>query len=259
MSISTTPSAERAALTDLVSLKHRLMLLRRTTDSISTPAINQIYSEVNEKVKELLSERDKEDKAAEASKSAILSNGESANEDASPYSIRSRVNDVINTIYQIISLFWMALGKNREPPATYIQLVTLKRSLTVLDESGVYTTNDIKPYETRLNELMEIIKQTPAGNMPSGLELLIQSVSKLCEFGRKLKQTAEEVNPILLPIQTKLVNLRNRLSCLVADEAEICNEEVIQQLQRELREIDSQRKDGKFVAPDGSILKDRLN
>ncbi|KAI8053414.1 hypothetical protein BDF22DRAFT_620019 [Syncephalis plumigaleata] len=187
----------------------------------------------------------------------MVNNGEAYHENAAPFSIRSRINDVINTIYQMISLFWMALGKNREPPATYIQFVTLKRSLTILDESGVYTLSDISPYETRFNELKEILERTPVQTIPGGLKLLIEGVSTLCEnLLNKLKQTAEALDPILLPIQTKLVELRNKLSSMVVANADDSNnEEILAQLQRELREIDGQRENGKFVAPDGTIPK----
>ncbi|KAJ1949244.1 hypothetical protein IWQ62_006765, partial [Dispira parvispora] len=39
---------------------------------------------------------------------------------------KNRVDDVLDDIYQLFSLFYMALGKNKELPATYAQLVTIK-------------------------------------------------------------------------------------------------------------------------------------
>jgi hypothetical protein len=38
----------------------------------------------------------------------------------------NRVNAVFDDVFQLLSLFFMAVGKNKESPATYAQLATLK-------------------------------------------------------------------------------------------------------------------------------------
>jgi hypothetical protein len=58
---------------------------------------------------------------------------------------------------QLLSLFFLTIGKSRESPATFCQLATMKRLLTHLNESGIYTIADLKPFQTRLVELKNII------------------------------------------------------------------------------------------------------
>ena len=38
----------------------------------------------------------------------------------------NRVNAVLDAVFQLLSLFFMAIGKNKESPATYAQIATIK-------------------------------------------------------------------------------------------------------------------------------------
>lgn len=80
---------------------------------------------------------------------------------------------------QLLSLFYLVLGKSRESPATFCMLVTMKRLLThrkqqphtqnlapaltqlqpyPVTESGIYTEPDLLPFQARLAELKVIIE-----------------------------------------------------------------------------------------------------
>ncbi|KAJ1928233.1 hypothetical protein FBU59_007148, partial [Linderina macrospora] len=54
-------------------------------------------------------------------------------------SFKNRVDSVLDECFQLFSLFYLALGKNKEIPATYVQLVTIKQNFELLNETGIYT------------------------------------------------------------------------------------------------------------------------
>ncbi|KAJ1797240.1 hypothetical protein LPJ56_007013, partial [Coemansia sp. RSA 2599] len=52
---------------------------------------------------------------------------------------KNRVDSVLDECFQLFSLFYLALGKNKEVPATYVQLVTIKQNFELFSETGIYT------------------------------------------------------------------------------------------------------------------------
>jgi hypothetical protein len=96
---------------------------------------------------------------------------------------RNRVNDVLDDVMSLLSLFFMSIGKTRESPAVYAQLVTVKvkrivasyylhciyvplhyadkllkqQYLDQLVEMGVYTESLLLPTESRLKDIEGII------------------------------------------------------------------------------------------------------
>lgn len=42
----------------------------------------------------------------------------------------NRVDTILNDVFQLLSLFFLRIGKSRESPATFCQLGTMKRLLT---------------------------------------------------------------------------------------------------------------------------------
>ena len=42
----------------------------------------------------------------------------------------NRVDTILNDVFQLLSLFFLTIGKARESPATFCQLATMKRLLT---------------------------------------------------------------------------------------------------------------------------------
>ncbi|KAJ1980394.1 hypothetical protein H4R35_001143, partial [Dimargaris xerosporica] len=167
---------------------------------------------------------------------------------------KNRVDDVLDDIYQLFSLFYMALGKNREVPATYVQLVTIKQNLDLLSDLDVFKLDDLEPYKTRLASLEHIVKSSKAAEDGTQTAQLNYICRRLRQCQRKLEElhrSVEEIGPELVPIRQELIELRKRLVKLSTQHH--FSAVSLREVQTQLRDIDNQRVDGKFLAPDGSI------
>ncbi|KAJ1660319.1 hypothetical protein IWQ61_000748 [Dispira simplex] len=166
---------------------------------------------------------------------------------------KNRVDDVLDDIYQLFSLFYMALGKNKELPATYAQLVTIKQSLELLGEVDVFKVEDLVLYKKRLEYLGQIINshQDDEGPQHEQLNYIKRRFRQCKRRLDELFRNVEEISPDLVPIRQKLIDLRKRIVLLTAKPA--VDNVAVREIQRELRELDNQREDGKFLTPDGMI------
>ncbi|KAI8874019.1 hypothetical protein GQ42DRAFT_130309 [Ramicandelaber brevisporus] len=169
----------------------------------------------------------------------------------------NRTDFVLDDVYQLFSLFYMALGKNREIPATYVQLVTIKQSLLLFQEHGVFTTDDLMPYKKRLNDIQSIVERTLAAaaaavaDSSDKLNLVARKLRFCQKLADSLMASAQINDPMMMDIHKRLIEIRRRFAAPTPN-TQSANEE-LRQIQRALLEIDNMRMDGKFYAPDGSI------
>lgn len=95
-------------LENLIAIRHRLSALKKDRDSYTKPDIVlNLWSDTEKQIEKLCEIR-----------SENIWNSES----------RNRVNDVLDDVMSLLSLFFMSIGKTREIPAVYAQLVTVKVS-----------------------------------------------------------------------------------------------------------------------------------
>ncbi|KAJ1923903.1 hypothetical protein LPJ71_000691 [Coemansia sp. S17] len=98
---------EQPILGMLISIRNRLAALKKDRGNYYRPNdIVGLYNELLDQVKVLNRVRAKEQ------------------HDNDTY--KNRVDSVLDECFQLFSLFYLALGKNKEIPATYVQLVTIK-------------------------------------------------------------------------------------------------------------------------------------
>lgn len=76
---------------------------------------------------------------------------------SAPSDTVNRTDAILKDVSQLLSLFFLTIGKSREAPATLCQLSIMKQLLDHMNESGVYTEADLQQFQTRLNELKDII------------------------------------------------------------------------------------------------------
>ncbi|KAL1924235.1 uncharacterized protein VTP21DRAFT_7270 [Calcarisporiella thermophila] len=233
------PTEEIPILDALVAIRHRLSAMKRDRDSyIRTSDVLSVYDAVLAQVQRLYDVRH-----------SCLSS-ETTEEKLSK---KNRTDDVLDDVIQLLSLFFMAVGKNRESPATYVQLVTIKQFLGYVKERARYTKEDLEPYRKRLQELDSIIKaDEKKEETPELFIKLIRSRYAQCDkLLSELEQSLDSISPELLPLRTRLIDLRRHLA-LFAVRGD-CTADDIKPIQAKLREIDSSRVDGKFLGPDGSV------
>lgn len=167
----------------------------------------------------------------------------------------NRVDTTLDDVIQLLSLFFLTIGKNKESPATYCQLATIRQLLSHLDESGVYTQNDLKPFQDRLNQLSQIInRDREIGKHPDQMTKFLLRRLEDCErIYKNLVSSLSVLDVELVPIHQRLVTIRRQLAAIVSKDKAPQKHE-IKPLLEELRKIDSKRQDGKFLGPGGSSV-----
>ncbi|KAI9302377.1 hypothetical protein BJ944DRAFT_121100 [Cunninghamella echinulata] len=168
---------------------------------------------------------------------------------------RNRVNGVLDDVMSLLSLFFMSIGRNREIPAVYAQLVTVERYLEQLSQMGIYTDNVLVEIEERLDDIGSIIfgDQDQNSNYSTYfLDLLKKKYNRSKEALDSLLVTIREVAPELKPLQDELVELRRELS-LVAQRPAGFKASDIYPFQEKIRKIDNLKSD--LFPKDGSTPK----
>ncbi|KAK9718726.1 hypothetical protein K7432_005298 [Basidiobolus ranarum] len=229
---------EHPILESLVTFRNRLGVLKKDRNNYYKAAdVVAIYNEVKNQVEKLLEIRKRE------------------KHDYDEY--QNRVDTVLDDVFQLLSLFWMALGKNRELPATYVQLVTMKQCLDSMDVFGVYSQEDITAFSDRLQDIEGIIKQDrildeESPNHQNGLTPLVSKKLNQCQnLLKSFRNSLENMDDELIPIHKSLLNLSRELAIISARGDYDLNR--VREIQEELREIDGSREEGKFISKDGSV------
>ncbi|CAG8436392.1 2704_t:CDS:2 [Ambispora gerdemannii] len=249
------PTEELPVLEALINVRNRLQILKRDR-SINPADVIAIYEEASMNFKLVIKQLEILHTSREQSLSPPVEN--------------NRVNDVLDDVFQLLSLFFMAIGKNRESPAVYVQLSTIKayissrnivtnneifiqQCLRNLDESGAYTLDELVPYQERLKEIAKIIEADENNDsVPEyQLKLLKQKLLSCEKLLNQLFESGSNISKVLAPTQKRLVEIKRELGAIGA-KAEFQIDE-IRMLQDELRKIDGARVDGKFLSLDGSI------
>ncbi|KAM0746953.1 hypothetical protein T439DRAFT_329228 [Meredithblackwellia eburnea MCA 4105] len=265
------PAEELPVLESLVHIRNRLTKLKKDrTEYIRARDVLDIYKALLNEVDRLNGIRSPS--TPSASTSTVASNGAATSEadasssssatpapppaatDAQPAE-ENRVDTILNDVFQLLSLFFLRIGKARESPATFCQLATMKRLLMHLKESGIYTEGDLKPFQHRLAELKEIIDNSSYGHdedveddKQAGMTKLMLTKWGQCDrLLAKLSSSLVRLSPELVPLQQRLIILRRSLAGIASRVRPLASD--IANILTELRAIEDRRSStGKFLA-----------
>lgn len=131
---------------------------------------------------------------------------------------KTTVDKVLEGCFQLLSLFYLTIGRNNEAPATYALTSTIKRLLDHLLEANLYSAKDLESIKSTLEQLTKNIKHS--GNdidpgpqhSPYLLELLAKRV-ELCKATlSKLQKRLETIDEPLLPTYEKIISILRSIS-----------------------------------------------
>ncbi|OUM50974.1 hypothetical protein BVG19_g55 [[Candida] boidinii] len=135
------PAEEQHIYDELKEIRLNLSKLKRDHKTyLNSKDINQIYELVLLKTKELKIIRHEDEKA-----------------ELHPIDFPNKVDILMDEIFQLLSLCFMTVGLTNSAPATYASLSTVQRLLEHLNESEIFTHQDLKPIKDRLDEINKII------------------------------------------------------------------------------------------------------
>ncbi|KAK7431897.1 hypothetical protein QQZ08_001516 [Neonectria magnoliae] len=191
---------ERAILDRLVMIQDQLLLLKQDrTNYIRTQDVMPLFEQTMEQVKELNVVRAQIGEKAE-----------------------NRLDKVLEGCFQLLSLFYLTIGRNNEAPATYALTSTIKRLLDHLVEADLYSSKDLGSVQTTLEGLSQSIRQ-----------------------GHK------EHVPEKMPPPYMLALLSNRVELC---QATLFSPSEIKKLRHQIVEIGEQHNGGKFTSEDGTVV-----
>ncbi|KAK4520547.1 peptide transporter ptr2 [Mucor velutinosus] len=212
------PAQEIPILENLITIRHKLSALKK--DREAHPDANLIiplYKEIETQV-ELLNE----------TRTGDIWNAAS----------RNRLNDVLDDIMALLSLFFMSIGRNRESPAVYVQLVTVERYLDQLSHMGTYTDTILLENQERLNDIENILYSDASDS--TFVKVLKHKLEKCKSSLSVLLANTQDVSESLKPLHEELINLRRKLALLAQKPTGYTAAEV-NEIQEKLRELDNSK------------------
>ncbi|EDN94752.1 hypothetical protein SS1G_10626 [Sclerotinia sclerotiorum 1980 UF-70] len=162
---------------------------------------------------------------------------------------QNRVDRVLDGCFQLLSLFFMTIGKTNEAPAAYSLTSTIKRLLDHLTEVDLYCEKDLEHIAQTLERLKGIVKNAKPSYSPRLLTLLGNRIDICQRSLNNLSTRLERISPEISPIHEKIISILRSIS-LANTRSKFSTTEVTK-LQAQIKEIDSQRVDGKFVTVSG--------
>ncbi|KAF4994787.1 hypothetical protein FDECE_12992 [Fusarium decemcellulare] len=227
---------ERAILDKLTMVRDQLLLLKQDrTNYIRTQDVMPLFDQTMDQVKELTVVRaetgDKEE---------------------------NRLDKVLESCFQLLSLFYLTIGRNNEAPATYALTSTIKRLLDHLVEADLYSAKDLGSIKTTLEDLCKSIHdaandESPDKRHPPYMLTLLENRVELCNTTlAKLQKRLERVPESLLGTHEKLVSILRSIS-LANTKSKFSTSEV-KKLRNQILEIGEAHNGGKFTAEDGSLV-----
>ncbi|KAL0077113.1 hypothetical protein J3Q64DRAFT_1745877 [Phycomyces blakesleeanus] len=228
------PEQERPILQNLLNIRNRLTALKRDRSTyLKESDVEPLRQETENEIKKL----------SETRGGILLDENKELN----------RTDDVLDEICQILSLCFLSLGRTREVSAVYSQVVAIKQCFDRLEELGIYAEEFLAPYEQKLKDIDNIITIDGRNKaLPEPLMQILRYKFLQCQkIYNHLLDTIHEISPELLPIRNRLLRIRRQLVITACRSNFVATD--LLPFQEEIREVDDQRVDGKFLGPDGTI------
>lgn len=130
----------------------------------------------------------------------------------------SAVDKVLEGCFQLLSLFYLTIGRNDEAPASYALTSTIKRLLDHLTEANLYSAKDLESVKSTLKQLSTNITdsgdETAPGpqHSPYLLELLAKRVERCNAALAKLQKRLNALDESSLPTYEKMVSILRSIS-----------------------------------------------
>ena len=122
------------------------------------------------------------------------------------------VDKVLESCFQLLSLFFMTIGRTSEAPAAYALTSTIKRLLDHLTEANLFSGKDLESMSQTLDKLFETVKTAESHHSPYLVELLEHRLD-LCKTSLANLQTKlDRLGDPLPAIHEKLISILRSMS-----------------------------------------------
>ena len=221
---------EQPILDALLPLRDELCLLKSDKSTyIRSDDVVQLYHQVVDQVHALNKVRDAGGKHRE----------------------QNRVDTVLEDCFQLISLFYMTIGRNNEAPASYAMSSTMKRLLEHLSEVHYYSAKDLESIEKRIEVMRQNLQRGKDDYSVDLITLLSNRLDACQVLLKELKEKIPNLCDKMSPIYERLVSILRSLAAANTR----CNfpESEVLDFQRQIKEIEASVHDGKYVDAEGHV------
>ncbi|KAI4282974.1 MAG: hypothetical protein L6R38_002541 [Xanthoria sp. 2 TBL-2021] len=215
---------EQHILDRLLATRDKLSLLKQDRSTyIKSHDVLDLYEQVIEQVHLLNIIREEHDKPLE----------------------QNRVDNVLDDCFQLISLFFLTIGRNNEAPAVYSMTSTIRRLLDHLKEAAFYSPKDLESAGQALDSMQETLKRGEESHSPHLLKLLRNRLNTCRQLLSDLQLSLADLSLELTPTYERLVSILRSISAANTRQKFPSGE--VQGFQDQLREIQATMVDGKFL------------
>lgn len=184
-------ASEKPILEKLLLVRDKLLLLKQDkTTYVKSQDVLPFYDEVLEQVHRLNDVR------------------------GSDHLVQNRVDSVLDDCLQLVSLFFMAIGRNNEAPAMYSMTSNITRLCDHLKEAAFYSTKDLDGLDATLKKMQDALDRGEDKYSPY-LLTRIKYRMEICEALLKdLRDFLSTLDPVTQPTWEKLVSILRAIAAL---------------------------------------------
>lgn len=125
---------------------------------------------------------------------------------------QNRVDVALDDCFQLISLFFLTIGRNHEAPAVYSAISTVKRLLDHLYEAGFFSPRDLESIDHNLKAWSASVERGKDSHSPQLMTLLEARINVCRKELRALQEGLSKLDPAMSETYIKLVSILRSLS-----------------------------------------------
>ena len=125
---------------------------------------------------------------------------------------QNRVDTVLDDCFQLISLFFLTIGRNHEAPAIYAATSTVKRLLEHLQEAKFYSAKDLESISENIEKWEKEIERAKDEHSEHLLTLLRARIDVCKHELKNLQGYLSRLDPEMMATFEKLVSILRSLS-----------------------------------------------
>lgn len=125
---------------------------------------------------------------------------------------QNRVDTVLDDCFQLISLFFLTIGRNQEAPAVYSAISTVKRLLDHLKEAGFYSPKDLESIHLHIDEWQASVDRGKDSHSDDIITLLEARIAVCNATLKELQDSLSRLDPKTMDKYEKLVSIIRSLS-----------------------------------------------
>ena len=180
--------------------------------------------------------------------------------------VQNRVDFVLDDCLQLVSLFFMAIGRNNEAPAMYSMTSTITRLCEHLKEAAFYSKKDLQSLADTLEKMEHTLEKGVDQYSPYLLTRIKYRLEVCQALLQELRDFLSTLSPEMIPTWENLVSLlrglaalntrskvRNRSLVENSTNNHQYNPKDLQELREKLLQVQATMKDGSLPGDDGKV------